>query len=37
MLKGLGFGAVWKQTLILTVMPIALLTISIKSFKIRLT
>jgi ABC-2 type transport system permease protein len=36
MLKGLGFGAVWKQTLILTGMTIALLTISIKSFKIRL-
>jgi ABC-2 type transport system permease protein len=36
MLKGLGFGAVWKQTLVLAGMTITLLTISIKRFKIRL-
>lgn len=36
MLKGLGFGAVWKQSLILAGMTLALLTISIKSFKTRL-
>ncbi|SFF03317.1 ABC-2 type transport system permease protein [Chitinophaga sp. CF118] len=37
MLKGLGFGAVWKQTLILAGMTIVLLTISIKTFKTRLS
>jgi ABC-2 type transport system permease protein len=36
MLKGLGFGAVWKQTLVLAGMTVTLLTISIKRFKIRL-
>jgi ABC-2 type transport system permease protein len=36
MLKGLGFAAVWKETLILIGMTFALLAISLKSFKIRL-
>jgi ABC-2 type transport system permease protein len=36
MLKGLGFSAVWRQTLILIGMTIVLLTISLKSFKTRL-
>jgi ABC-2 type transport system permease protein len=36
MLKGLGFGAVWKETLILMGMTLALLGISLKNFKIRL-
>jgi ABC-2 type transport system permease protein len=36
MLKGLGFSAVWKETLILAAMAVALLGISLKSFKIRL-
>ena len=37
MIKGLGFWAVWKETLILVVMTAVLLGISIKKFKIRLT
>ena len=37
MLKGLGFGAVWKQTGILLFMTVVLLTISIKTFKPRLS
>jgi ABC-2 type transport system permease protein len=36
MLKGLGFAAVWKQTLVLVGLTFTLLTISLKSFKIRL-
>lgn len=36
MIKGLGFGAVWKETLVLVAMTIILLGISIKNFKIRL-
>lgn len=36
MIKGLGFKAIWKETLILTGMTIFLLVISIKKFKIRL-
>ncbi len=36
MIKGLGFAAVWKETLILIVMTLVLLGISIKKFKIRL-
>lgn len=36
MLKGLGLGAVWKETLILMGMTLALLGISLKNFKIRL-
>jgi len=36
MIKGLGFGAVWKETMILIVMTLALLGISIRNFKIRL-
>jgi ABC-2 type transport system permease protein len=36
MIKGLGFSAVWKETLILVGMTIALLGISISKFKIRL-
>ena len=37
MLKGLGFSAVWKQTGILLFMTVVLLTISIKTFKPRLS
>ena len=36
MLKGLGFEAIWKETLILAVMTVSLLVISLKTFKIRL-
>lgn len=36
MIKGLGFTAVWKETLILVAMTITLLGISINKFKIRL-
>ncbi len=36
MLKGLGFSYVWKETLILVGMTATLLTIALKSFKIRL-
>jgi ABC-2 type transport system permease protein len=36
MLKGLGFTAVWKETMILAAMSLTLLGISLKSFKIRL-
>lgn len=37
MIKGLGFSAIWKETLILTGITIFLLIISLKSFKIRLS
>ncbi len=36
MIKGVGIGAVWKETLILAGMMLFLLVISIKKFKIRL-
>jgi len=36
MLKGLGFSAIWKETLILLVMTVAALAVSLRSFKIRL-
>jgi len=36
MIKGLGFSAVWKETLILLGMTIFLLALSFKKFKIRL-
>lgn len=36
MIKGLGFSAIWKETLILVGMTIFLLVVSIKKFKIRL-
>lgn len=36
MLKGLGFGAVWKETLILAAMCLLLFAISLRKFKIRL-
>jgi len=36
MIKGLGLQAIWKETLILAFMLIALLSLSIKKFKIRL-
>ncbi len=36
MIKGLGFSAVWKETLILVAMTMVLLGISIRNFKIRL-
>ncbi len=37
MLKGLGFSYVWKETLVLAVMALLLLTIALKKFKIRLS
>jgi ABC-2 type transport system permease protein len=37
MIKGLGFSAIWKETLILTGITLAMLVISLKSFKIRLS
>lgn len=36
MIKGLGFSAIWKETLILAAITAVLLIISLKSFKIRL-
>jgi ABC-2 type transport system permease protein len=36
MIKGLGFSAIWKETLILTGMTVFLLVVSIRKFKIRL-
>ncbi len=36
MIKGLGFSAIWKETLILFGTTVLLLIISLKSFKIRL-
>jgi ABC-2 type transport system permease protein len=37
MIKGLGFAAIWKETLILAGITGLLLAVSLKSFKIRLT
>jgi len=37
MIKGLGFGAIWKETMILISMTLVLLGISIRNFKIRLS
>jgi len=36
MIKGLGFAAIWKETLVLAGMTVALLGVSIYKFKIRL-
>jgi len=36
MIKGLGFSAIWKETLILAGMAVLLLFISLRKFKIRL-
>lgn len=36
MIKGLGFSAIWKETLILAGMTLFLFVISLKNFKIRL-
>ncbi len=36
MIKGLGFAAIWKETVILIGITLFLLTVSIKKFKIRL-
>lgn len=36
MIKGLGFSAIWKETLILFTMAVALLSISLARFKTRL-
>ncbi len=36
MVKGLGFSAIWKETLILAGMTLFLLLVNIKKFKIRL-
>lgn len=37
MIKGLGFSAIWKETLILVSITTFLLIVSLKSFKIRLS
>lgn len=37
MIKGLGFSAIWKETLILVGITVILLFVSFKSFKIRLS
>jgi len=37
MLKGLGFEFVWKETLILVGMTVALLVIALRNFKVRLS
>jgi ABC-2 type transport system permease protein len=37
MIKGLGFSAIWKETLILLGITVFLLVVSLKSFKIRLS
>jgi len=37
MIKGLGFSAVWKETLVLLGITLVLLVVSVKSFKIRLS
>ncbi len=37
MIKGLGFSAIWKETLILAGLTLVILVISLKSFKIRLS
>ncbi len=37
MIKGLGFSAIWKETLILMGMTLFLLIVSIKKFKVRLS
>ncbi|MBI1783395.1 MAG: ABC transporter permease [Sphingobacteriales bacterium] len=36
MIKGIGFHAIWKETLVLTGMMLFFLTVAIKKFKIRL-
>ncbi len=36
MIKGLGFQSVWRETLILAGMMVALMAVSIKKFKTRL-
>ena len=36
MLKGLGFGAIWKETLILAAMAVVLVGVSVVKFKKRL-
>jgi ABC-2 type transport system permease protein len=36
MIKGIGFSAIWKETLVLTGMMLFLMTVAIKKFKIRL-
>ena len=37
MIKGVGFEAIWKETLILAGMTLFLLVVSLKNFKIRLS
>lgn len=36
MLKGVGFSYIWKETLILIVMLLVILTAGVRNFKIRL-
>ena len=36
MIKGLGIGGVWKETLVLAGMMVFFLTVAVKRFKIRL-
>ncbi len=37
MIKGVGFMAIWRETLILLVMTLVLLAVSVRKFKIRLS
>jgi ABC-2 type transport system permease protein len=37
MIKGMGFGGIWKESLILCLITLFLLVVSLKSFKIRLS
>ncbi|WP_316836721.1 ABC transporter permease [Pedobacter nutrimenti] len=37
MIKGLGFSAIWKETLVLVTITVVMMVISLKSFKIRLS
>jgi len=36
MLQGLGFTAIWRETLVLAVITLVLIVINVRSFKIRL-
>ena len=36
MIEGLGFGAVWREVLVLSGMAMLLVALSLKKFKVRL-
>jgi len=36
MIKGLGFGSIWKETLVLAAITLFFMIVSLRSFKIRL-